>query len=100
MQKSAITQSSFVSAIKNTSNVEPYHLLNRLLLIPTPSPGSSLEKLLISNLKALIQADFGTENMRNGIFKQPERNYILARSMQILNDKELQNQIRTLGSSQ
>ena len=40
-----------------------------------------------------------TENGFLGLFNPCERNYIFARGMQVLDNKELQNEMRTIGSS-
>ena len=41
-----------------------------------------------------------TENWMKGLFSQAQRNYILARGMQVLNDKDLQNEMRILAQSE
>lgn len=76
-------------------SLEPHKLFTRVLLFPTPLPGSKLEKLLSELLKTLIKADQATENNYKGLFNPQERNYILARGMQVTSDKELQNEMRT-----
>ena len=37
--------------------LEPHQLFTRVILFPTPYPGSKLEKLLAESLKMLIKAD-------------------------------------------
>ena len=42
-----------------------------------------MQKLLGTSLKSLIKADKGLENNQKGFFSQSERNYIMARGMQV-----------------
>ena len=69
-------------------------------MFPTPLEGSRLQSLLGTSLKALIKADVAVENDQKGLFSPSERIYILARGMQVMNDKELQNDMRIMATSE
>ena len=60
-----------------------------MVLFPNPQQGGRLQKHLGALVKALVKADMSTENWMKGLFTQAQRNYILARGMQVKNDKDL-----------
>jgi hypothetical protein len=101
IQKAVMSDEGQKSQIIITSinQSKPYELLDRIILFPTPPEGSNLQKQLGKSLKALISADTGIENGILGLFNPLERNYILARGMQVGDDKELQNEMRSIGSN-
>jgi len=85
--------------ITSINQSKPYELLDRIILFPTPPEGSLLQKQLGKSLRALMSANTGTENGILGLFNPCESNYILARGMQVGENKELQNEMRTIGST-
>ena len=64
-------------------------LLKRIVLYPTPPEGSKLSRTLGDALKQMIKADMSVENGYKGLLTPTQRNYIIARGMQVPNDKEL-----------
>jgi len=83
-----------------TSKVEAQKVLNRLVLMPSPQPESRLQKKLGEQVHTLVKLDLKTDNKVMGLFTCAERNYIFARGMQVPNNKELQNDMRILLTSE